>query len=139
MEIEPHHVIDLMARFDSCNDGVIHSLSLLLVPSPDFAVVLIEAHDRESPSGWSRLRFTIEHVEKPRIEIGKTIFAVLCGGYRSYRLFCSPNGDLDERPSSLGAVLAHSFRGPVLSLAAGSSEREPRKYLTARTPGGWLP
>ncbi len=80
MQIKPTDVDSLMTRFDSCCDGLLHSIGFTLIPEPDSAVVVVESHDSESPSGWSRLTFSMAQVEKARVEVGTTILQILSGG-----------------------------------------------------------
>ena len=80
VQIRREMTAELLERFYQFYDGVVCSVCLELRAEPTQCVVVVQAQDRHSASGWSRVRFVVQAVSEFRFQLGKGTFEVLSGG-----------------------------------------------------------
>jgi hypothetical protein len=80
MNIEPANVPYILERFFDFGDGVVRFFAVEMSSTPYRCDVHIQAMDKQSPSGWSNVRFTLKGVSEFRFQVGKRTFEVLSGG-----------------------------------------------------------
>src|SRR4051812_17064107 len=81
MLVEPANKSALAERFHNFDDGVVAEVELTMAALPRKCAVTVICQDRQSPSGWSKVRFDIYSVTEFRFQCGdKGTFEVLSGG-----------------------------------------------------------
>lgn len=80
MRLQATDIDAIHTRFWNFYDGVVCGIEIALRGGPPSCEIEIQCKDRDSLSGWSRLRLRVNAVSRFRFELDRTTFEVLSSG-----------------------------------------------------------